>query len=222
MSTTESRGLFISFEGGDGSGKTTQIRRLAARLRAAGHETVETVEPGGTPIGRQIRQILLDPANNALDARAELLLYFASRAQNVHELILPALAAGKVVVCDRFTDSTLVYQGYGRGLGEAFVHRLHEIACGTIEPDLTFYLDIDLETALGRALARNREQSNTAESRMDEQPVAFHREVRDAYLDLAARHFQRIVVIDARPDEATIERSIWETLAPRLEKLRAL
>ncbi|MBS1826910.1 MAG: dTMP kinase [Acidobacteria bacterium] len=222
MSTTDAQGLFVTFEGGDGSGKTTQIRRLVAHLRAEGYDVLETAEPGGTPIGGQIRHILLDPANDALDPRAELLLYFASRAQNVHQWILPALNAGKVIICDRFTDSTLVYQGYGRGLGEEYVHQLHQLACGTLQPDLTIYLDIDLETALARAHARNREQTGPAQSRMDEQSVDFHRSVRDAYLDLASKEPKRIIVIDARPDPDTVEKSIWDTLAPRLEGVHVL
>ncbi len=138
-------GIFITFEGIDGSGKTTQLRILAERLRQAGHDVIETVEPGGTAIGREIRAILLDGRNTHLTPRAELLLYFASRAQNVAEVIRPALAAGKIVLCDRFTDSTLVYQGCGRGLGANVVLALHQIACEGLQPDLTVFVDIDLD-----------------------------------------------------------------------------
>ena len=149
------RGRFITFEGMDGCGKTTQLRILAAALRGAGKTVVETVEPGGTEIGQQIRRILLDPANNAIHSRTELLLYFASRAQNVQQVILPALENGSVVLCDRFTDSTLVYQGCGRGLDSATVLQLDAIACDGLRPDVTVLIDIDLETSLARARRRN-------------------------------------------------------------------
>jgi dTMP kinase len=210
-------GLFITFEGTDGSGKTTQIRRLIDRLRAAGRAVVEAVEPGGTPIGAHIRSILLDPASRNMSATAELLLYFASRAQNVHEVIRPALSRGEIVVCDRFTDSTLVYQGAGRGLGEDVVRTLHRISCGTLQPDVTIYLDIDLETSLERAHARNREQTHLRESRLDEESVEFHRAVRDAYLALAAAEPNRFRVIDARHDPDTVERAVWSGVQPLLE-----
>ena len=140
-------GRFITFEGMDGCGKTTQLRVLAADLRARGLSVTETVEPGGTEIGQQIRRILLDPANTAIHSRTELLLYFASRAQNVEQVIKPALAQGGLVLCDRFTDSTLVYQGCGRGLPAATVLQLDGIACEGVRPDLTVLIDIDLETS---------------------------------------------------------------------------
>src|SRR3954463_2406207 len=156
MSTTSApRGTFITFEGSDGCGKTTQMHRLAERLRTSGHEGVETAEPGGTAIGRQIRAILLDSANQELSATAELLLYFASRAQNVDECIRPALARGAIVLSDRFTDSTIAYQGAARDLGRAVVMTVHRIACREVNPDLPITIDIDLETSLQRAYARN-------------------------------------------------------------------
>ncbi len=209
------RGLFITFEGTDGSGKTTQMRRLIERLRSEGYEVLETAEPGGTSIGVQIRRILLDPANTEMAATTEMLLYFASRAQNVAEWIVPAIAQGKIVVCDRFTDSTLAYQGAGRGLGEDIVRSLHTIACGTLQPDVTIYLDMDLETGIARARARNTAEGTTDESRLDEESLEFHRSVRDAYLRLAAAEPGRFRVIDARPDAGTVERSIWEALGVR-------
>lgn len=227
MSMTENeapvlrRGLFVTFEGGDGSGKTTQIRKLIARLQFLNYPVLETAEPGGPPIGQQIRRILLDPENTDMDPTAELLLYFASRAQNVNQWILPALEHGTVVVCDRFTDSTLVYQGHGRGLGERAVKELHRLACGALQPDVTIYLDIDLETALERVQARNSASSGPAETRMDEQSVEFHRAVRNAYLALARKEPRRIVVVDARPDPDAVERQIWNALMPHLEALRA-
>src|ERR1700739_1696159 len=149
------RGLFITFEGMDGSGKTTQMHRLADRLRGMGRAVVETTEPGGPPIAMKIRRILLDSANQELSPTTELLLYFASRAQNVDEWILPALERGEIVLADRFTDSSLVYQGCGRGLGAEAVLALDRIACRGLKPDLTLLVDIDVETSIGRAQARN-------------------------------------------------------------------
>ncbi len=189
------RGRFITFEGIDGCGKTTQFRMLARWLRDHGRDVVETVEPGGTSIGQQIRRILLDPANAEIHPRAELLLYFASRAQNVEQVIRPALDAGRTVLCDRFTDSTLVYQGCGRGLDTEVVRDLDRIACRGLKPDVTFLIDIDLETSLARAKRRN-ERTGPSESRIDEESAAFHERVRQGYLALAKAEPDRIVVID--------------------------
>ncbi|MFB3777171.1 MAG: dTMP kinase [Bryobacteraceae bacterium] len=223
MSTTEShRGLFITFEGMDGSGKTTQMRMLAERLRQAGHEVLESYEPGGTRIGTQVRRILLDSANQELCPTAELLLYFACRAQNVDEWILPALRGGQVVLSDRFTDSTLVYQGVGRGLGTDVVLNLDRIACRGLVPNLTLLFDIDLETSLARAQARNRtvqQSGGVAETRMDDQEIEFHRRVREAYIELAAAEPRRFVVIDGRPDVETVAGAVWEAVKGRLARL---
>ena len=210
------RGLFLSFEGTDGSGKTTQIRRLIERLRQEGCDVLETAEPGGTPIGRQIRKVLLDPANAEMDPVAELLLYFACRAQNVAQWIRPALEKGQVVVTDRFTDSTLVYQGWGRGLGEDIVRQLHHIACGAIEPELTIYLDIDLETSLRRARDRNEQAASLPETRMDDQAVEFNERVRHAYQMLADREPHRFAVIDARPRADAVAAAVWSAVEPLL------
>ncbi|MCC7174680.1 MAG: dTMP kinase [Bryobacterales bacterium] len=221
--TETRRGLFITFEGIDGSGKTTQMHRLAARLREAGHEVLETYEPGGTPIGVQVRRILLDAANQELCATSELLLYFACRAQNVVQSILPALREGKIVLSDRFTDSTLVYQGVGRGLGTEVVLALDRICCQGLRPDLTLLVDIDLETSLARAHARNRtlRQADHAfsETRMDDQAADFHQRVRKAYLELAAGEPQRVTVVDGRGDVASVEQAVWNAVAVRLGKL---
>jgi dTMP kinase len=220
---TERRGRFITFEGTDGCGKTTQIRLLVERLRAAGYDVLETAEPGGTRIGTQVRRILLDAANQELSPVAELLLYFASRAQNVDQWILPALSQGAVVVCDRFTDSTLVYQGIGRGLGQEVVLDLDRIACRGLVPDLTIYLDIDLETALARARARNRELIDTPqgiETRMDDQAAEFHQKVREAYAALAIRHSGRIRAIDAARPVDDIAQDVWNAVAAMLEPPR--
>jgi dTMP kinase len=209
------RGLFITFEGIDGSGKTTQIERLAARLRARGREVLETAEPGGTAIGRKIRRILLDNANQDLSPTAELLLYFASRAQNVDECIRPALAAGKVVLCDRFTDSTLVYQGCARRLGADAVIALDRIACRGLEPDLTLLVDIAVETSLARAKARN-DAVSTCETRMDEQSEAFHRRVYAAYHELAAERPDRIRLVDGSAPIDDVERDVWDIVGPHV------
>lgn len=209
------RGIFITFEGMDGCGKTTQMRLLAGRLRGAGRDVLETAEPGGTPIGVKIRRILLDSANQELCPTAELLLYFACRAQNVDELIQPALDRGEIVLSDRFTDSTLVYQGCGRGLGAETVLTLDRIACRGLAPDLTVLVDIDLETSLARARARN-DAAKHCETRMDEQSVEFHRSVREAYLKLAAQEKQRFQVVDGRGSVDAVERAIWEAVSPHV------
>ena len=214
------QGMFLSFEGTDGSGKTTQIRRLIERLRQEGCNVLETAEPGGTPIGKQIRKVLLDPSNAEMDPVAELLLYFACRAQNVAQWIRPALEEGQVVVTDRFTDSTLVYQGLGRGLGEDVVRQLHHLACGAIEPELTLYLDIDLETSLSRARDRNEQSQSLPETRMDDQAVEFHERVRRGYQVLAAREPHRFAVIDARPDADAVAAAVWSVVEPRLKDAR--
>jgi dTMP kinase len=208
-------GLFITFEGMDGSGKTTQMLRLAARLRSMGRTAVETVEPGGPPIAMQIRRILLDAANQELGPTTEVLLYFASRAQNVDEWIAPALSRGEIVLSDRFTDSSLVYQGCGRGLGEETIAALERIACRGIRPDLTLLVDIDAESSLARARARNIAAPH-AETRMDDQSIDFHRKVYEAYHALAAREPGRIRVVDGRADIDSIERQVWSIVAPRL------
>jgi dTMP kinase len=208
----ETRGLFITFEGMDGSGKTTQMRLLAERLRGRGRTVLETAEPGGTAIGRKIRQILLDAANQELSPSAELLLYFASRAQNVDEWIRPALARGEIVLADRFTDSSLVYQGCGRGLGADAVLALDRVACRGLQPDLTILVDIDVETSLGRAHARNASTA-AGETRMDEQSVEFHRKVYEAYRALAAREPERIRKVDGRASIEGIGQAIWKIVS---------
>jgi dTMP kinase len=204
--------LFITFEGIDGSGKSTQMRMLGERLRAAGKAVVENAEPGGTPIGMQIRRILLDAKNQELCPTAELLLYFASRAQAVDELVRPALAEGKVVLSDRWTDSTLVYQGCGRGLGVDTVLALDRIACRGLKPDLTLIVDIDLETSLERARARNT-ITESSETRMDEQSVEFHRKVRDAYHELAGREPDRIRLVDGGASVEAVAEEVWNIVS---------
>ncbi len=206
------RGLFITFEGMDGSGKTTQMHRLAARLRGLGRVVLETTEPGGPPIAQKIRRILLDSANQELSPMTELLLYFASRAQNVDEWISPALARGEIVLSDRFTDSSLVYQGCGRGLGAGAVRELDRIACRGVKPDLTILVDVDAESSLARARARNVAEPH-GETRMDDQSLAFHHKVYDAYHALAAAEPGRVKLVDGRTDIDMIERQVWSIVS---------
>lgn len=188
---------FITFEGIEGSGKTTQIAKVAERLRGQGHDVLTTREPGGCPISNAIRGILLNPANDALDYRAELLLYAAARAQHVAEVIQPALKQGQIVLCDRFTDATLAYQGYGRGLDLDLIAELNALACGDCRPHLTLLLDMPHDTGLKRALTRNDVQNMTNEGRFEQESLDFHKRVRDGYLSLAQREPQRIQIIDA-------------------------
>ncbi len=196
----------------DGSGKTTQMHRLAARLRTMGRTVLETSEPGGPPISTQIRRILLDSANAALSPMTELLLYFASRAQNVDEWILPALRRGEIVLSDRFTDSSLVYQGCGRGLGAEKVMELDRIACRGLKPDLTLLVDVDAEASLARARARNAAEPH-CETRMDDQSLEVHRKAYDAYRALAAAEPERVKVINGRMGMDEIEREIWNVVS---------
>jgi len=202
-------GLFITFEGPDGSGKSTQGRLLAERLRHDGYPVIETVEPGGTPIGQQIRRILLDPANRELRPIPELLLMFAARAQNVEQSVLPALAEGKIVVSDRFTDSSIAYQGAGHGLGWETVLEVDRIACHGLVPDLTLCIDIDTETGLARAHSRNQQH----EMRYEQQAADFHERVRAAYHELARREPRRFRLIDGNGSPDDIAAKVWQEVS---------
>ncbi len=190
--------MFITFEGPDGSGKTTQLNRLMPVLTAAYPDVIRTREPGGTPIGDQIRTVIMNMKNKSMDPRAEILLFCASRAQLVEELIRPSLAQGKPVLCDRYADSTLAYQGYGHGLDLETLSRLLDFATGGLKPDLTLLFDLPAEAGLRRRLS-NHEEWN----RMDDYALQFHERVRQGYLTMAASDPQRWVVIDAdrSPDE---------------------
>jgi len=226
MSTTErtgaplAGGLFITFEGPDGSGKSTQARLLAERLRREGYPVLESVEPGGTPIGQQIRRILLDPANQELRAIPELLLMFAARAQNVEQSILPALAEGKIVVSDRFTDSSIAYQGAARGLGWDTVLAVDRIACHGLSPDLTLCIDIETETGLSRAHSRNRSSAGPSEARFDEHAAEFHHKVREAYHELARREPERVRLIDGHRGENEVAQSVWNEVRELIGRRR--
>lgn len=215
MSTTN-RGVFITFEGPEGSGKSTQLRLLAARLRAEGRAVLETAEPGGTPIGLQIRRVLLDSKNLEMSSITELLLMFAARAQNVDQWILPALSRGEIVLCDRFTDSTLVYQGAARGLGADVVYDVDRIACRGLVPDLTVVVDIDTELGLERARGRNR-KTQDVETRLDEQALSFHRKVREAYLQLASDEPDRVKTVDGSKSEQEVEKDIWAVVSAQVK-----
>jgi dTMP kinase len=206
-------GVFITLEGPDGSGKSTQMRLLAERLRQEKYHVVESVEPGGTPIGQQIRRILLDPANEEMCATTELLLMFAARAQNVEQWIVPALLEGKIVLSDRFTDSTVAYQGEGRGLGVEMVAQVDAIACRGVRPDLTLVIDIDTETGLDRARERNRAREAGTESRIDEQAVEFHRRVREAYRELAEREPERVRLVDGNAAPEAVAVAVWREVS---------
>ena len=197
-------GLFVTFEGGEGTGKTTQLKALLAHLRAAGRDAIQTRDPGGTPIGKQIRGLLLDPENTRMAAASELFLYEASRAQLVHEVIRPALGAGRIVLCDRFIDSTVAYQGYGREVDLDLIARLNALATGGVRPDLTFLLDLDPEAGLARATQRVT-QRQERHDRIEEEVLAFHQRVRAGYRAIAAAEPGRVAVLDAARGMAEIE-----------------
>jgi dTMP kinase len=194
-------GIFISFEGPDGSGKTTQIRLLADHLQSAGHDVLLTREPGGTPIGDQIRAVVHDVANTEMLATTEILLYSASRAQLIGQVIRPALARGTTVLSDRFSDSTIAYQGYGRGLDLNALRQITAFATGNLKPDLTVYLDVPVKEGLERKQRALMEQEGEW-NRLDQETVEFHHRVRQGYLTLAAAEPGRWIILNAcRPIE---------------------
>jgi dTMP kinase len=228
------RGKFITFEGLDGTGKSTQMRKLAAVLRAAGHKVVETREPGGTASGEKIRRVLLDSSTEGLAPLAEMALMFASRAQHIAEVIEPALEHGQIVLCDRFTDSTEAYQGGGRKLGSGVVMELHRLLCGGLQPDLTILLESDPAMSVGRARRRNRRAAHRAdhasadhasrksagkhpdENRFEQQSRTFFARVREGYQAIAAREPQRIVAVDASGTPGQTHRRIIEVIGRKL------
>jgi dTMP kinase len=219
------RGKFITFEGLDGTGKSTQQRKLAAALRATGHTVVETREPGGTLTGEKIRKVLLDSSTAGLSPLAEMALMFASRAQHIAEVIEPALSRGSVVLCDRFTDSTEAYQGSGRKLGSEPVLELHRVLCGDLQPDLTILLDSDASSVVSRARRRNKRASRTAggghgdENRFEQETRAFFTRVREGYLQIAKREPRRVIVVDARGTPAQTHKRIMEVVKGNLKLL---
>lgn len=215
------RGKFITFEGLDGTGKSTQMRKLAVVLREGGHKVIETREPGGTPTGEKIRKVLLDSSTAGLSPLAEMALMFASRAQHIAEVIEPGLAAGNIVLCDRFTDSTEAYQGSGRRLGSEPVRELHRVLCGDLQADLTILMDSNPQASVNRARRRNQRTSKTSsrahdENRFEQETRSFFARVRDGYLAIAKREPQRVIVIDARGTPEQTHRKILEVLTSRL------
>lgn len=212
------RGRFITFEGIEGSGKSTQIALLHDHLKAQGTKVVLTREPGGTPIGDRIRQILLDPEHHGLDHAAELLLYAASRAQHLREVIGPALEAGKVVLCDRFSDATLAYQGYGRGLSIPMIEELDRMVTGSLRPDATLLFDIDARTGLSRARGRNADRDLHREARFENEDIAFHTRVRDGYYYLAHRDPDRIRVVNASRTQQEVQQDVRKIVDEVLKK----
>jgi dTMP kinase len=204
---------FITFEGIEGCGKTTQIRLAEARLRERGIPVLATAEPGGTPLGRKIREMLLNRGSCAIGAEAELLLFAAARAQHVRETILPAIEAGQWVLCDRFSDATAAYQGFGRGLDDGFIRTLNAFSALTVTPERTILFDLPVETGLARAEKRaagiRREE---AEDRFEREERAFHGRVRDGYLTLAAEEPERFRIVDGAADIEAVRREVCRHL----------
>ncbi len=206
--------MFITLEGIEGSGKTTQVQHIVAFLQGRGRDCTVTREPGGTRIGERIRAILLDPKSKDLDHTAELLLYSADRAQHIREVIRPALAAGGTVLCDRYFDATVVYQGYARGLDTSMISDLHRIVLGDLKPDVTILLDLPVKLGLSRAWkqidAGNRDG---LETRFEKEDLDFHERVRGGYLKLAGQEASRFRVIDASGDEDQVREQIAGVLS---------
>jgi len=210
------RGTFITFEGSEGCGKSTQVKRLAARLEKSGIPTLVTREPGGTAIGEKIRDLLqFAPESFAMTPETEVLLFEASRAQLVRETIQPALEQGTIVISDRFFDSTTVYQGVARKLSPEIVATLNAFAVGNARPDMTFILDIDVETARARMLRRVRPVA--VKDRMEEEPVEFYERVCQGYRELAKREPNRFILIDGAQSADAIDEQIWKTVSDRLK-----
>ena len=206
-------GLFITFEGGEGCGKSTQIQRLVDRLQREGHTVCRSREPGGTPLGEAIRDLLQhNKAGHGMCPESELLLFAAARAQIVRERILPALERGEIVLCDRFLDSTSVYQGVARAIDPIEVAAINQFATGGLTPDLTCLIDLDPAVGLERA----REGRDAQFDRIEREALAFHEDVRRGYLELAAIDEERFRVFDGSQDVETLETHIWEAVEPRL------
>lgn len=209
-------GLFITFEGIEGCGKSTQVRLLSEALIGKGTPCIVTREPGGTSIGSRIRDILLNPDHKGMAPEAELLLYAADRAQHVREVIKPAIDNGNTVICDRFTDATLAYQGFGRRLDMPLIHELNRIASLGTRPDLTLLLDCPVETGIGRALERNSKKGHARDDRFEREAMTFHQKVRDGYLSIAKSEPDRFKIIDACRDVEAVHKEIWEIVKNRM------
>jgi dTMP kinase len=213
--------VFITLEGGEGTGKTTQIVHLAGVLAERGRRCILTREPGGTGLGKKIRALLLHPENTGMAPETELLLYMADRAEHVSTVIRPALADGKAVLCDRFFDATLVYQGAARGLALEWAARLHELVFPGLTPDLTLLLDLPPEVGLVRARRQLEKGGRSAqESRFENEDLDFHRRVREGYLELARREPERFRLIDAAQDEDRVREDIRVAVESFLDRRR--
>jgi len=213
------RGKFITFEGLDGCGKTTQLEKLASVLRSEGIDVLTTREPGGTEIGERIRTVLLDSRTAGLDSMAEMALMFASRAQQLAQIIVPSLESGKWVLCDRFTDSTEAYQGGGRQLGSDAVLQLHKVVCRGIWPELTILMDSDVDHSVKRARRRNKAAvigTQPDENRFEQESQAFFTRVHEAYLTIAKREPQRVALVDARRPAEVVHPEIVSIARERL------
>ncbi len=212
------RGKFITFEGLDGCGKSTQLQKLADVLRSEGFEVVVTREPGGTEVGEKVRAVLLDSRTLNLSPWAELALMFASRTQQIDEVILPSLDAGKFVLCDRFTDSSEAYQGGGRKLGSAAVLDVHRVVCRGLQPDMTVLMDSDVAASVARARRRNLAQASSAgdENRFEQESRAFFERVHRAYIEIARREPQRVFMVDARREKEIVFAEILAEVRRRL------
>jgi len=205
--------IFITLEGPEGTGKSTQAKLLARRLRRQGYDVVQTREPGGTRIGRRIREVLLAPGHRAMCPETELGLYFSDRAQHLREVVWPALASGKIVVSDRFTDSTRAYQGYGRGLSLALIRNLDRIMTGAFSPNVTVLLDLTAEAGLSRARRRNQKsEAFRKEGRFEIESLKFHERVRRGYLKLARREPKRFLLVPVAGSPVKVHEAIWEKL----------
>jgi len=213
------RGKFITFEGLDGAGKSTQLKKLAAYLRKRGVDVIITREPGGTSLGSRLRSVLLNSRTSGLSPMAELGLMFADRAQHIDEKILPALERGQWVLCDRFSDSSEAYQGGGRELGSQVVHQLHKVLCHNLKPDLTILMLSDLSASIARARRRNTAKSRKKkdENRFENEKESFHQRVMEAYLAIARREPQRVVKVDAREPIPTVHEKIVRSVEGRFK-----
>ena len=213
--------MFLTFEGIEGSGKSTIMERMAAQLRNQGFPVRMTREPGGTAFGGELRRLLLDIRRAHCSAQAELLLFLADRAQHLQEVVLPALGEGAILLCDRYADSTLAYQGYGRGIALDQLARLNEFATGGLWPDMTLLFDLPVELGLARAGKRNREEgAEVSEGRFEAERLEFHQRVRAGYLELAAKHPRRYAVLDASVPADAVLRHACGLVRERLAVLR--
>ncbi|KRE67636.1 thymidylate kinase [Paenibacillus sp. Soil750] len=212
-------GIFITFEGPDGSGKTTQLKKIAQELQKLGHDVLVTREPGGTAISDKIRSIILDPVNGEMVDQAEVLLYAASRAQHVHERILPALKAGRIVLCDRFIDASVAYQSYGLGVDIEMVKNISKYASSGLQATRTYMMDVPVEVSLERLNQRAGATEFTQQlDRIEQKNVEYHSRVRAGFHQIAADHPERVIMIDANRDVERIAADIWQDCKQLLEE----